>query len=278
MTTILYIGDNGYFNNVANTDLQLQSIFNRALGTWFHLCMTWSNTDKTVRVYLDGREVGSAVTERAELEAGTSMCLGNQAHTMKRSLNTFGGELFKLNIYNRVLAETEIKNMASDLCSCQEEMLASIKVLSWGQVLSYHVNGKSGEVSKISTRCKDEKLTATRNGTLYLEEKTRNLQEQLTEAHRRWQNSEQELAETRNKIILLEEKTGNLEARLRNLEAGIISNVTRKTAYILQEQLTPALGRLQNAEEELARTRNKTIFLEEKTENLQEQLSETHRR
>ena len=142
------LGDNGLYNFVAGPNLDLQSKFNRTLGTWFHVCMTWSNEDRRFRVYLDGHLIGTSdVTERSALYRGRSMCLGNVAGVDKYRNHVFGGDVFKLNIYNRVLTEEEIKNMAADMCSCEEEKLASIKVLSWADVLQYN---RSGDVSDIA--------------------------------------------------------------------------------------------------------------------------------
>ena len=165
----IVLGDNGYYNWVAGTNLDLQSKYNRPLGTWFHVCMTWSGEDRRTRVYLDGHLIGTSnVTARSELYRGSKMCLGNYELVSKFSEYVFGGDLFKLNIYNRVLTEEEIKNMAADICSCEEEKLASIKVLSWANILQY---SRPGNVRDIDVCAAEEKLAESPNKTSYLEEK-----------------------------------------------------------------------------------------------------------
>ena len=146
------LADNVNWNYVAGTYIDLDSVYNRDIGTWFHLCVTWSTLDSRARVYLDGHLIGTGdVTKRRKLEKGAQMTLGNCADA-KISKNVFGGDLFQLNIYNRVLNAHEIKTISSDLCSREEERFASIKVLSWAEVLS---NKRiSGNVSEIRTGCK----------------------------------------------------------------------------------------------------------------------------
>ena len=249
------LGDNGYFNYVAGTNLDLQSKYNRTLGTWFHVCMTWSNEDRRFRVYLDGHLIGTSnVTEKSELERGRKMCLGNiSLRKYSTSRFVFGGDLFKLNIYNRVLTEEEIKNMAADICSREEEKLASIKVLSWADILQYR---RSGNVSDINVCITDQrklhnsedKFAESRNKTSYLEEK-------LTEALGR-------LTELSNKTSYLEEKMNEVLGRLQDSEEELRES-RNKTTY-LEEKLIEVLGRLQNSEEELTESRNKTSYLEEK--------------
>ena len=148
----IMLGDDGYHNQVVGTKVNLESKYNRTLGTWFHVCMTWGNEDRRMKVYLDGYLISSNVTRRKKLEKGDlerSMTLGNFVGEKSISF-VFGGDLFRLNIYNRVLTETEVKKMASDMCLREEEKLVSIKVLSWTDILTYK---SPGDVRKIGSGC-----------------------------------------------------------------------------------------------------------------------------
>ena len=208
----IILGDNGLYNNVAYTNLYLRSKYNRTLGTWFHVCMTWSNEDRRFRVYLDGHLIGtSGVTERSALKRGRKMCLGNLAGVSKHRNHVFGGDVFKLNIYNRVLTEEEIKNMAADMCSSEEEKLASTKVLSWADILQYNRSGNVGDIAmtcnlgKAQCKLKDEekRLAESLNKSSYLEEK-------LAEVVGKLQKTEQELEESgivRQKLRLKQGKS-----------------------------------------------------------------------
>ena len=231
----ILLGGDGYWNQVAGTDLNLESKYIRVLGTWFHVCMTWSNEDRRTRVYLNGHLIGtSGVTERSELDRGGKMCLGNRAGAEKHSTLVFGADMFKLNIYNRVLTEEEIKNMAADMCSCEEEKLASIKVLSWADILQY---SRSGDISDIDA-CG------------------------LVKAQRKLQNAEEKLAESLNKTSYLEGNLTKVLGRLNNSEEELTESKNR--TRFLEVKLAKILRRLNNSEEDLTESRNKTSYLEEK--------------
>ena len=215
----IMLGDNGHYNYVAGTSLRLHSKYNRTLGTWFHVCMTWPNEDRRYRVYLDGNLIGtSGVTERSELKRGRSMCLGNRAAMDKYRDYVFGGDMFKLNIYNRVLTEEEIKNMAEDMCSNEEEKLASITVLSWADILQYN---RSGNVSDIAMCVLEKVQDELQNAEEKLTEsliKTSNLEEKLADVLGRLNNSEEELTESRYRTSNLEEKLTEILEKLQKTE------------------------------------------------------------
>ena len=244
----IYLGDDGFYNTVAGTLLQLPSKYNRPLGTWFHNCWTWSNEDRKIRVYLDGHLIEtSGVTERSELERGSKMCLGNRAYVTKHNGNVFGGDMFKLNIYNRVLTETEIKSMAADMCSCEEEKLASIKVLRWQDIFQYERSGNVIDIDvcvleKGKSENEGEKLPESLNKTGFLEENLNEIMERLN-------NSEEELTESRNLTSLLEEKLTVVLERLNNSEKELTGS--KKKTRSLEEKLTEVLGTLLKTEQDL---------------------------
>ena len=160
----IVLGDNGYFNYVAGTNLDLRSEYNVSEGTWFHVCLCWSTSDYTSRVYLDGNMVQSRVkTSRRQLRTGSKMALGNWASNAQNARYTFGGDLFKLNIYNRVLTQSEIKNMSQDICSVEEEKLSALKVLSWEEIIEQR---RSGSVNEILMDCDCEDTSEMRETLL----------------------------------------------------------------------------------------------------------------
>ena len=57
----MYITDNGYFRTLG-TRLDLRSKVTDQIGTWRHVCLTWSLSTRTVRGYFDGTELGSVTT------------------------------------------------------------------------------------------------------------------------------------------------------------------------------------------------------------------------
>ena len=98
-------------------------------------------------------------TSRRQLRTNSRMTLGNWAGNTKRDSWTFGGDLFKLNIYNRVLTQSEIKSMAQDICSVEEEKLSTLKVLSWEGIIEQR---RSGSVNEMLMECDCEDTSEMR--------------------------------------------------------------------------------------------------------------------
>jgi hypothetical protein len=90
--------------------------------------------------------IGSVETEHIELNRGGLACIGNYASN-KYTSTIFGGDLFKFNIYKRVLEPAEIRILATDICSSPEERLATSMILTWDDVLK---NGRAGSVTAIN--------------------------------------------------------------------------------------------------------------------------------
>merc|ERR1712224_1041783 len=65
--------------------------------------------------------------------------------------NTFGGELFKVNVFTRELKAEEIKEMFSEgMCSEVEESYGRTRYLKWSDFL---LEERSGNVTEIDIRC-----------------------------------------------------------------------------------------------------------------------------
>ena len=132
------------------------------------------------------------------------MCLGNIVGN-KKSPYSFGGDLFKLNIFSRVLTETEVRNMASDICSNEEESLNSIRNLRCEDILLLE---RSGSVTEI-TGCSPKAMEASRQAQML-----RFIEERLQSLESRLQNTEQELARTKTNLIQSENKLENVTTYL----------------------------------------------------------------
>ena len=258
--------DSGYQNQVVGESMIMKSKYNRTVGTWFHLCVTWSTEDRTARVYLDGAEVGSRFTRRNELNMGSSMCLGNLANReTKFRDHVFGGDIFRMDIYNRVLNDIEIESLASDgMCSLERKKFATIKVLSWGEILtmSHETSGNvtdysiECEISQIQCRLEDIKneLKESINKTLQLEIQLQREEQDrdcITEPRRK-------LARLRHRMQLQEIKTSERETLQLELKQSE-----------LHDEL---LRRLQISEKKLAGSRNKLNGVATKLQNTEEEL------
>ena len=173
----IVLGDNGYWNYVAGTNLDLRSEYNVSEGTWFHVCLCWSTSDYTSRVYLNGNIIGSKVTTSRTLRTNSKMAIGNWASITKRAIHTFGGDLFKLNIYNRVLTQCEIRNIAQDICSDEEEKLSTLKVLSWEEIIEQR---RSGSVIGMLMECDCEDTSEMRENLVESEAELERTKKELS--------------------------------------------------------------------------------------------------
>ena len=155
----IVLGDNGYFNYVVGTNIDLRSEYNVSEGTWFHVCLCWSTSDYTLMVYLNGNMIGFKVTAKRMLRTGSENALGNWASGARFARHTFGGDLFKLNIYNRVLNQSEIKGMAHDLCSVVEKNLSTSIIFGWEEIMERR---RPGTVIELPVDCESEDMIRMR--------------------------------------------------------------------------------------------------------------------
>ncbi|XP_063680638.1 uncharacterized protein LOC134815951 [Bolinopsis microptera] len=273
----MILGDNGYYNLVVGSDFFL-SEYNVPDGEWFHVCWLWSASSYTTTVYLNGEIIGSTATHQRELRTGGTMCLGNYAAS-KESRYAFGGDLFKLNLYSRVLTDTEIRNMASDICSNEEENLNSIRSLRWESII---LQERSGSVTEI-TGCSPEEIEAGRRAGML-----RLIKERLETFGSRLKNTEQELARTKTNLIQSDKKLKNVTAsltatqeKLKNSEQELAetkSNLNQQLENVITS-LTGTQNKLNDTEQELAETKStldqRLNQTEDKLENVTTSLKTT---
>ena len=284
----MILSDNGLYNLVVGSSLSLESEYNVPDGEWFHVCWLWSASSYTFTVYLNGEIIGSTATKERELRTGGTMCLGNYA-TSKHSNYIFGGDLFKLNIYSRVLTATEVRNMASDICSNEEESLNSIRSLRWESII---LQRRSGSVTEI-TVCSPEEMEARRRAKML-----RLIEERLEPFESRLQNTEQELARTKSNLIQSDKKLQNVTASLTAAQEKLKNSEQElaDTKFALVQRLNQTEDKLENVtmsfnttqvelnatRQELAGARNSLATLtaslttaQEKIKNSEQELKET---
>ena len=202
----IIMGGNGYWNWVIGESLDLRGKF-PGKNQWFHYCISWSSGGEKI-VYVDGEKVGSASASNDNLNIGGSLSIGQQVQSSKASYYTFGGQLFKLNLFSEVLSPTEIQDMSkAGMCSSFEMKYESRK-LTWERILSEPRYGNVTEFTpdeccKIMFRYFKEKL----NKTEILLEKT---QEELLDREQKLNQTENKLEEfktTLNTTVVSLEKT-----------------------------------------------------------------------
>ena len=158
--------------------------------------MSWSSGGEQI-VYVDGEKIGSASASTENLTMGGEISIGN-AKSSKASQYTFGGQLFKLNLYSEVLSPTEIRDMSkAGICSSIEKKYKSRK-LTWKRILSEPRHGNVTEF--IPDECYNRTIGYFKeklNKTEFLLEKT---EEKLLDREQKLNQTEIKLNETLSKL------------------------------------------------------------------------------
>ena len=144
---ILIASDGKYNRVVADTGLDsLQSKFTHPVGSWYHYCVSWSLASRTIRLYLDGRLIGSDQTD-----SGRALTMGgrlwfNRLGYGRHQHHVFGGDIFQFNIYSDVLSASSIKKIAEGgLCHDLSEF-DRIRILSWENIFA---RSRTGDVTEV---------------------------------------------------------------------------------------------------------------------------------
>ena len=144
--------DDGYLSAVGAAP-GVSSKVSVELGVWNHWCHSWSFSTRTVKVYHNGQLLGSATTS-FDRKVGVEgyVVLGNEFDSHGGDLNSpFGGDLFKVNVYDKELDASQVKAMAdAGLCSDVEEQYGRSRFLKWEDLL---LEEKSGNVTEIDVGC-----------------------------------------------------------------------------------------------------------------------------
>ena len=225
--TDMILGANGYYNQFVGDFFRLDNNNRPQNGDWFHVCWTWSVDKYTTSVYLDGNFIGNSTTEQREMETGKVMCLGNNA-VKKYPSQAFGGDMYKLNIYNRILSISEIRSMSADMCSKEEERLDEIRVLRWDNIL---LKTRSGFVSDI--QIEDRKLCL--------------IQEELQRNKEKLQWIHEEINKTESQEILYQ---------LQLQEKDIEHNLTKKKLEHTEQKLEENNLKLERVQRQLELVEN----------------------
>ena len=135
-------------------------------GTWYHYCMCWSYSSRTADVYYNGVKIGSITTPSRRLldtggdwfdtlEGGT-IVLGQHQSSHGRidtgnNQNTFGGELFKLNMFSKKFTAAEVRAMyQAGICSEAEKIHEFSRRLTWESILR---QTRHGNVQLVDYSC-----------------------------------------------------------------------------------------------------------------------------
>ena len=165
----IYISDNGD-NRIFGVHVDMSSKVAGALGAWKHHCITWSATSQVYQVYYEGELIETKATASGtKLGMDGYMVFGNEFDSYGGGFvdaESFAGELFKANVFNRELSSKEIKEMNSEgFCSEVEEKYGRTRYLKWSDFL---LEERSGNVTEIDVGC-GTKTKGSRWDVLFLE-------------------------------------------------------------------------------------------------------------
>ncbi|XP_051818518.1 sushi, von Willebrand factor type A, EGF and pentraxin domain-containing protein 1 [Antechinus flavipes] len=106
-------------------------------GIWHHISVTWTSTDGSWKVYIDGKlsDGGIGLSIGSAIRGGGALVLGQEQDKKGEGFNpaeSFVGSISQLNIWDYVLAPDQVKSLAT---SCPEG-LSKGNVLAWPDFLS----------------------------------------------------------------------------------------------------------------------------------------------
>ena len=224
---------NGYYNCVAEQcSLSVQSKLTVTKGSWYHACLTWSTTSRSLRYYADGTLLGTMATDTTTLTTGHKVVLGNHANVLNTGY-AFGGEMIQLNAYAKELTGEEIRRMAdAGMCSLTEDENEDVRVLKWEEILKKSRTGTVTDIYPSGSECVKTlitRLTATERKVNEAEEQLLATQQTLEQTLEENEEIEQTLNQTQTNL-----NTAELEIQ------DISSNLTRTS-----DKLQTALKQLE---------------------------------
>ena len=149
------ISSTGRYNRVVDSTVvdYIQSKFTTHVGKWLHYCVSWTTSTNTILVYLNGVQVASGQTRSSkhrQLRTPGTLTFG-RVFPRTTTGYIFGGELFDLNMYTKVLSPAVISRMAArTVCGGAGEYEEDrYRVFRWEQLLE---QSRSGAVMEIDMR------------------------------------------------------------------------------------------------------------------------------
>ena len=267
----IQITDNGNKFYLFGTISDIQSVYNVSPGTWFLNCLSWSSAAQTRNVYINGRVVDAASTPAGRtLGQGGYLMFGNEQdsygnyRTDADDDNKFEGEMYKLNVFSRMLTTSEIEEMSRNMCANVEEKYGSTRYIKWEDVLQL---SRNGNVNEKDSGC----LLQIYNNYTSLSSELTEVKIELNRTQAELNTTQKELASTRDSLDGTEERLnetlitlGRSETRLNETEEQL---VTSKDAHRETEtKLNESLAELDTTKLELTNTQvtlNETIIQKE---------------
>ena len=288
----IILGSNGHYNYV-NKQFHLTGKF-PGKNEWFHYCVTWSRGG-TQRVYINGEEVGSTPASSSSLTMGGEICIGQQISSSRSSSHTFGGQLYKLNLFSEVLSSSQIRSMSEAGMCAPVELQFESRTLIWEQILTEQRFGDVTEfvpeecyvniLSNLKAKLNEttSELRKTQDKLLDREARLNRTETKLEETKMQLNNSQKEVEEIKSALLKSEETVNSTQQKLSEVSETLNHTQTElgktKTHLNLsQSQLAEKEGRLNNTEIELTKARTQLSEMEKKLNESKTRLRESETR
>ena len=253
-----------------------------APGTWYHYCLCWSYSSRTADVYYDGVKVGSFTTDSGRrLQKGGVLVLGQRNYPYGRiwadnpiNSYSFGGELFKLNMFSKKFTAAEVKSMyQAGICSEAEKIHGSYRRLTWESILQQtrHGNVQLVNVDFAELSLLQENIDSVENQLIEAKGELETVEEQLN-------RNETEISEMRQRAALLEEKLNQTQTALQTAETVLknTKNNLEQRLYRTQFELNQTRTEFKSTKADLEIRLNQTrIELKSTKADLEQRLNQT---
>ena len=242
----IVLGSNGYYNVARNAGLDLRERF-PGNNQWFHYCVSWSRGG-TLRVYINGEEMGSKSASSRSLTMGGEICIGLNAQSTKHSYHTFGGQLYKLNLFSEVLSSSQIRSMSEAGMCAPVELQFESRTLTWEQILTEQ---RFGDVTEFVP---EECLNKYVNTPSYLKAKLNETKSELRETQGKLLDKEARLNKTESKLEETRMQLNNSQEEVEEIKSALLKS--EETVNSTQQKLSEVSETLNDTRTELGKTRN----------------------
>ena len=255
----IYISDDGYSLMFGSHRLSKANQLGITPGTWYHYCLCWSYSSRTADVYHNGRKIGSFSTPSGRrLYTGGTLVLGQRQYpyvgriyTTYGNLYTFGGELFKLNMFSKKFTAAEVRAMyQAGICSEAEKIHGSYRRLTWESILQQTRHGNvqlvNVDITELDRSCQiQENLVSVENQLAEARRELETVKEQLN-------RKETEISEMRQRAALTTEKLDQTQTELNKTKADL--GVTQSDLNHTQTELNKTKVDLKETLSDLTKT------------------------
>ena len=299
--------DDGYSEIFGNLYLNKRNQLGITPGTWYHYCLCWSYSSGPADVYHNGVKVGSIATPYGRrLQTGGVLVLGQYQLPIGRietgygNRGTFGGQLFRLNMFSKKFTAAEVRTMyQAGMCFEADKIHGSYRQLTWESILRQRRYGNVRLVSYtfIGKSCSlyDKLLAGTwkelEEVEGRLDDKETELQEvksDLTETQSELETTQYELETTQYELettqselvttkAVLEQRQILTQSELETTQFELVTTkaVLEQRLILTQSQLETTQAGLETTQSELETTQSELETTQAGLETTQSELETT---